>query len=63
MFCRLLFVFSGVRVPQSLVVSVMFCRLLFVFSGVRGVFKHFLHIERWGLGGRVVKVVDLRPQA
>ena len=28
-------VFSGVRVPQSLVFSVMFCRSLFVFSGVR----------------------------
>ena len=35
MFCRLLFVFSGVRVALSLVFCVMFCRLLLVFSGVR----------------------------
>jgi uncharacterized protein with PQ loop repeat len=35
MFCRLLFVFSGVRVALSLVFCVMFCRSLFVFSGVR----------------------------
>ena len=35
MFCRSLFVFSGVRVTRSLVLCVMFCRSLFVFSGVR----------------------------
>jgi uncharacterized membrane protein YagU involved in acid resistance len=34
-FCRLLFVFSGVHVAQSLVFCVVFCRLLFVFSVVR----------------------------
>jgi uncharacterized protein with PQ loop repeat len=34
-FCRLLFVFSGVRVALSLLFCVVFCRLLFVFSGVR----------------------------
>jgi hypothetical protein len=35
MFCRSLFVFSGVRVTRSLVFYAMFCRSLFVFSGVR----------------------------
>ena len=35
MFCRSLFVFSGVRVTWSLVLYVMFCWSLFVFSGVR----------------------------
>jgi hypothetical protein len=34
-FCRSLFVFSGVRVAPSLVCCVVFCRSLFVFSGVR----------------------------
>jgi hypothetical protein len=34
-FCRSLFVFSGVRVALSLVFCVVFCRSLFVFSGVR----------------------------
>jgi hypothetical protein len=34
-FCRSLFVFSGVRVAQSLDFCVVFCRSLFVFSGVR----------------------------
>ena len=34
MFCRSLFVFSGVRVALSLVFCVVFCRSLFVFSGV-----------------------------
>jgi hypothetical protein len=34
-FCRSLFVFSGVRVARSLVFCVVFCRSLFVFSGVR----------------------------
>jgi hypothetical protein len=38
-FCRLLFVFSGVRVALSLVFCVVFCRLLFVFSGVRAPLK------------------------
>jgi hypothetical protein len=34
-FCRSLFVFSGVRVARSLVFCVVFCRSLFVFSEVR----------------------------
>ena len=34
-FCRSLFVFSGVRVARSLVFCVVFCRSLFFFSGVR----------------------------
>jgi hypothetical protein len=34
MFCRSLFVFTGVRVTQSLVFCVVICRSLLVFSGV-----------------------------
>ena len=34
-FCRPLFVFSGVRIAHSSVFCAVFCRPLFVFSGVR----------------------------